>query len=638
MQNGKRIAWVGLCLALLVCAASSAWARQRAATQPGEPAPATNKAVVRVVDRSGKPLSSAEVRIGVEGTIPRRMRSLPFPCEPPSSVVDTLLTGLPALHPDASEVPFVWRRGAALLVTARSEGLFGWGWFDGKTRASGGSDTISIELAPDWPLSVAVVDADGRPLEEKTVRLQASAHSLAMIGHGTDALVFAHAGYELRDEKEPCAVVFEGLFDPPVQLALDPERAPEAPLVLRLPPDGAVEVHVLAPRRTEDVYAVELQTVAERPASSAPSSGTNARQRVRTEDGNARFEHVPLGREFEVSVAGLGAGRSARVRAAGPTRAGATEHVVVTVEPASESSARPAGEPAGTLRGKLLFDPEVPAEQLELVLTSHSPEARSMPQDSSDGRWRFPEFETVCARDGSFAFSGLPLGPAVLDVRVAGGHIRQLELDVGPDSSLDPHLAALDLRGGKLVRTIAVRGVDPLHPFDARLLVEPLDSQTAILHYLHAWSAPIVIATPWDELDVHLFASGYRTIELSDLREDTEVELRPGIPVRLRLVTDGALPEPPRSLKAVLVTPQEPLRGLDWDGPAFDATHELVTSAGEPGQHLVEWIVAESSADRSSGGGQCFCTRTIDVLDSREEQTFELKLSAQELARMLARD
>lgn len=142
--------------------------------------------------------------------------------------------------------------------------------------------------------------------------------------------------------------------------------------------------------------------------------------------------------------------------------------------------------------------------------------------------------------------------------------------------------------------------------------------------------------TPWPRVDLELFVPGYRSVALRAFGGRAEIALEPGLPVRLRLVTTGVLPAPPRDLHAVLVPVGEARVGIDWEGPAFGPTRELVTLAWGPGRMKVEWIVAEHGADGSQGGGivrEATEAQYVVLVDTTAEQVFELTLSAEDLAR-----
>jgi hypothetical protein len=147
---------------------------------------------------------------------------------------------------------------------------------------------------------------------------------------------------------------------------------------------------------------------------------------------------------------------------------------------------------------------------------------------------------------------------------------------------------------------------------------------------------PLVVVTPWKSIDIDLFVPGYRAVLLQDLGEHAEVELEPGLPVRLRLANDVVLPEPPRYLKAVLEPPEVAGLGIDWAGPAFGAEREIRITAFGSGRMLVRWIV-ETVQEDGRGGGASWVQppQFVDVRETAELQTFEVTISAAELARIL---
>lgn len=155
--------------------------------------------------------------------------------------------------------------------------------------------------------------------------------------------------------------------------------------------------------------------------------------------------------------------------------------------------------------------------------------------------------------------------------------------------------------------------------------------------YEHAWQTAVTLFSPWQEIDVELFAPGYRCVSLRSVRRRVEVELEPAIPVKLELVTDGTLPAPPRYLKAVLVPVEHADIGIDWEGPAFGATREITTFAWKPGRMKVAWIEAHYGEGRGSGGGtvrEVFPPQYVEVLESDQVQVFEVHLSAAQLERL----
>jgi hypothetical protein len=636
----RRLGRAGLGLTVLAAGAGGAWGRQRSASPPevATASTASKEATLWIVDHEGRSLGEAEVRVAVAGDVRMSMRmSFEFPTAPPASAVDGLVERMPVLHADAGgHVHCAWPSEHERLVVAKTDTLWGYAWFP-KEPADGAraKQPIRIELAPDWPLEVRVVDANGRALGGQRVSVRGSQARLGGSSERPEPIVLDHVGYLLRDETEPARVVLDGLFAPPVEVALDPHARPSAPIVLRAPLFGALEVQLLPPyhvpepetcRLTAELVVAPLPDAVRRFERRSPPQLVSG-----LDGGRAFFEPVGLDREIDVIVEASARWKEARTRVAGPTLPGGSVRVVVQLEPPGPppeeppTRAQPRDPGLGIVTGKALVDPAVPASTLDVCLRS-----RHLRRDEA-GAWA--EIHCLGPND-TFEFSDVPPGPATLEVLAMNASVLKLDLEVAAGANADARLAALDLRKLVHVRTIRVRGAVPEHPFHARVMFEPSHAQAQQLHHTHAFEAPVVLATPWSELDVQLFAPGYRSVALRDLREDVEVALEPGLPVRLRLHTDGALPAPPRYLKAVLVAPEAPF-GIDWEGPAFGASREIVTRAFHPGSLYVQWIVAEVSAD-GSHGVDIAPAQSVEVLDTSGEQVFDLTISAAELARVLA--
>lgn len=623
-----------------------------------------------VVDPGGNPLPMADVRFAVEDERPRVIRDgfggrrphfLSFPTAPLSSSVDHLLEEQPLVHPDASGMVRVrWPRARALLVSARYRDLWAYRWFPRDWRETAGrghpaDQPLPIELVPDWSLTVVVVDETGRPLETMPVRWrcgdqQCDSAVTGLPGRPPDGVVFEHLGYDLRYASEPLVVGIAGILSPPVQETLDPHRAPPGPIVLRMPPTGSVQVQVLEcdgqPRRGS--FLVELRFAPDQMAESSRRFevfGPQPRVGQPTSSGSVTFDGVSLGREIDVFVDGR---TQAKTRIRGPSSAGETVSVSIRIEPETPDGAEqdesvvgatqvPEQGSPGSLQGFVLLDPSIPPDGI--VVRLRWPADRPALE-----RW---ELGGRVERDGKFSFTELPVGPARLEICSRSTQFMplperpvlfQADLELAPGANEDPRLACIDLRGKVFKHEIRLTGLVPDIAFHARVFFGPARRWTPAHGYEHFWQPPLVLVTPWESIDVDLFAPGYRSISLHDLGERAEASLEPGIPVKLRLNTDGILPQPPRYLKAVLVPAEDPHIGIDWEGPAFGATRELSTLAWKPGRMKVTWIVAEYSEDGNNGGGvapEVSPTRYVEVLDSDQEQVFEVSLSAAELARLL---
>ncbi|HVS11844.1 MAG TPA: carboxypeptidase-like regulatory domain-containing protein, partial [Planctomycetota bacterium] len=317
----------------------------------------------------------------------------------------------------------------------------------------------------------------------------------------------------------------------------------------------------------------------------------------------------------------------------GPRAPGETVCTTLTFEPpdsADLARARPSPSPpaTGSLRGRVLLDPGIPARAIELKLHDDSPAARRA------------ALSPLLSADGAFSFSSVPVGPARLEVSTHGflpaAERRPLfqarvEVAAGESPATDP--VEIDLRGKVFAHTIALKGLERGHDFQASAFFAPARQSQRSRVYLRTGQLPVVLVSPWEALDVEIRVPGHRDVSLLDLRERATVELEPGIPVRLRLRTDGALPEPPRYLKATLVAVDDSHQGIDWGGPAFDAKGEILIYAGKPGPAKVVWIAAKHEG--SGGIRDTVRAQYVVVRDVPQEQVFDVSLSAAELAEIL---
>ena len=155
--------------------------------------------------------------------------------------------------------------GRSHQVLAELDQHIGWKTF---AREPGDVATERLELVRDWDLEVRVLQADGAPAAKIMVFLRAQSGGSSWVTSedtGADGLArFGHAG--LRVVERPGKAWSTGV-DLPLSEALehelDPSRAPEEPIVFRLPPLGEVEVLVLEAdgRPVADETAVQLGLV-----------------------------------------------------------------------------------------------------------------------------------------------------------------------------------------------------------------------------------------------------------------------------------------------------------------------------------------------------------------------------------------
>lgn len=516
----------------------------------------------------------------------------------------------------------------SLLVEARRKDSWGYLWLprDWRTttgRAHAEGTPLSLELAPDWDLRVRVEDASGRPT--KAVQIGLRCEELRFDERwapNPEEYVFAHVGHGARRARDPILVRIHELLDPPVEARIDPHRAPDGPVVLRMPATGAVELRV---RRTEERRRLDMTVSLLLEGKAAGSA--------RLREGVARFEHVGLGLQLTARLQAGVADR--RVKLEGPRWAGELvtlelEEPVPLPQPAEEPSPFESGHasevvPAATVSGFLLLDPAIPLDQIDIRAG-----------DPSRGLNHGPLLE----RDGKFEFT-LPAGQTRFEVRPKGIQeftapelkpVFHLDAVLEPGKNEIAALSAIDLRGKFFAHTVRLEGSADVRIHSARVLFGPRSWPRTQRGYCWLTQPPLTVVSLWPRIDLELYLPGYRAIELYDLERERTVVPEPGIPVELRLVCP-TLPEPPWRLAAVLQPPERLMRVNDWDAPAFDDHRRVRTTAFRPGVNQIVWLLLRP------GGGSSYVTtepQVVNVLESSVPQVFTLELPPEELARWLA--
>ena len=284
----------------------------------------------------------------------------------------------------------------------------------------------------------------------------------------------------------------------------------------------------------------------------------------------------------------------------------------------------------GEVAGRVLLDPGVPREEIDLTLRRDGlEEVDDLPWEGGHAR---------PGEDGAFRIASLLPGTYRLEVGLEDGvvleEVPQVEVIAG-ETSRDPRLTAIDLRG-KLF-TYRFELVTPEEGSELRgsMTFGPTGDEDEAMRWHYFQGSSLVIVTPHRPIDALFTVSGYRTVFLGEVSGDREVVLRPAIGVRLVLPADVELPEPPYYIKAALVKEDSSL-GIDWGASAFDETRVSYCRVADAGRLKVQWLL-----ERRSGNGASATTielepeQFIDVQDV-EGQLFELHVSREALARVLA--
>jgi len=281
---------------------------------------------------------------------------------------------------------------------------------------------------------------------------------------------------------------------------------------------------------------------------------------------------------------------------------------------------------AGSVKLALRVDPDVDPRLLSVDFTSRELEA------TRPARMKWDEECTPDAR-GAVRFG--PLGTGAWRVRVRAGlhDVVWSAEDVPVAAGGVTDLGTADLRG-------------KLHPLHLTFVTpEETDEVRGMLRILAPTSErseryerldghELALLTVHERVDVVVDPRGFRSVTLEDAVGDRVVRLERGLPVRLVLVGDAHLPEPPVYLKASLSASDSPA-AIDWGVPAFDERRETVVTAPGAGTPQVHWLIERRGATGASAVKIRATPQSVEVRDVPGEQVIEVRLTDAELRRTL---
>lgn len=286
---------------------------------------------------------------------------------------------------------------------------------------------------------------------------------------------------------------------------------------------------------------------------------------------------------------------------------------------------------AGTIQGRVLLDPAVPPDLVEILLA---------PMDAPDLEYlEHWERNDAPDDDGTFGFVRLLPGTYRATVRIENGvddlEVREPVLVLGGEDTV---LADVDLRGRLHVFRLELVTPDPKEDVqgEIRFTRAGADEEEEA-----AWrwfsTKDVVLASPHPSLDVRVEARGYRPADLVGVAGDTEVLLRRGIQVRVVLRGTAEIPPPPNHFKAALVPAEgDDSTGIDWGAPCFDESRESVVAASEAGRMRVVWILEKRTTNSAIATTvKVEPDQFVEIEDIEGEQTVTVTLSQEQLTAIL---
>ena len=280
----------------------------------------------------------------------------------------------------------------------------------------------------------------------------------------------------------------------------------------------------------------------------------------------------------------------------------------------------------GAVAGSVLLDGEIPPDLLRLRLKS-----------PGHGVDHWDTLNAELEPDGTFRFDGLVAGEHALTLGFEGGELMEIPGIIvrAGETTRDPRLAGIDLRGTLFVHHLTFVTADADASLQGQISFGPPDAEElAGNRWFHERELDLV--TEHEALDLIVSARGYRTATLKNVRGDVEVRLEGGLRVRLRLVGDAELPQPPLFVKAVLAPADDTHNSLDWGAAPFDQSREIAVRVPAAGEMNVQWIL-----ERRSSGSSVATTadvepeQTVEVLDL-PDQIVEVSLTREQMQLILS--
>lgn len=285
----------------------------------------------------------------------------------------------------------------------------------------------------------------------------------------------------------------------------------------------------------------------------------------------------------------------------------------------------------GVIAGDVLIEPEIPERTIKAWIGEYTVES-----ESTELQRRSATVDV----ENAFRLGGLFPGTYEIVVgidRRSGGLVSVPGVVVlAGETTRDPRLSGIDLRGMLHVHQLQVDGDGSVEVPGFGYRFRPAGGDewgpTAA-----GRNGEASIVTPHERIDFEVFAAGCRAVRQGDVAGVIEVTLQAGLPVRLLLRGGGAVPGPPLRLKPRLVVRGVgPAGGVDLGGPGFDERREVDVIAPGPGEMEVVWVV-ETTLETMQMSTYADPGRKwyVEVLDVEGLQTFELEVSADEMAKIL---
>ncbi len=275
-----------------------------------------------------------------------------------------------------------------------------------------------------------------------------------------------------------------------------------------------------------------------------------------------------------------------------------------------------------TLSGRLLVDPGVDPGRIALSLE----DADQKPVDADVRN---------LSDDGLFAFEQIPPGVYDLVCALEGHRLTELE---GVLVTEDTDVGTIDLRGEVDLREIILLGALEPDAITGEIAWRPSGSEDD-WSGRHFRGSSVELVTPIAPVDVWVRPNAYRHALLREVTGRRELHLNAPLRVRIKLHTNGQLPELPYLLRPDLK--QDGVRVGQPEGPQFltDENREVGFLVSVPGSIRVHWHLIRQLEPFGTRSSNRLVEQEveIEVLDVAGEQVFTVDLDGEALASLMTK-
>ncbi len=271
-------------------------------------------------------------------------------------------------------------------------------------------------------------------------------------------------------------------------------------------------------------------------------------------------------------------------------------------------------EAGGSLSGKLVVDEGIDLEDLEVQFVTET-EGGGTNRHSAN-----------LDEDGSFEWDSLQQGSGRVEVAPNRDEEAAFVADgvlIVAGENHDPRLEPIDLRG--VLRAVKLRFVDEDGDAVKQVMLTGLDEESRF--WEHTWDGQITLFTTKDALDVACSSDGFQTVELRDLRRNSEVVMRRSAEILFVLAEPVDLPE--GTLLSVQLVKTGSRRWWGGNEPGeFNELGEARThapSAGELDIHI-GLVRREGNSTHSSMLSGASSPAKLTIQDPTVSQTFTIRI------------